>query len=702
MKPFGNWDIRSYDEAEASALGYSPLVSALLCSRKLSNRDEAAEHLRDDLELLSDPMLMQDMGKAVERIRSALHMKEKIAIFGDYDVDGITSVCLMSLWLQSKGAECEVYIPERLTEGYGVSEDALRTIASDGSTLVITVDCGVTAGEHMEVAKQLNIDVVVTDHHQCPTTLPDAVAVVDPKRDDCPYPNKGLAGVGVVFKLICALEGPENTAKVLDTYGDLVAIGTIADMMPVTGENRAIIRHGINVLRRGERCGLRKLMDEAGLQFRDISGADLSFMLIPKLNAAGRMGQVMVAYDILMSRNDEVASLFAAKLCELNRERRNIENRVFNEICERLTHGNPERKLTYPIVVADGHWHNGVSGIVASRLADRFGVPAIVICWEDGVGRGSCRSFGNFSIFDALDYLKDDLISYGGHFHAAGLTLKHERLGSFIARLRSFYSEHKDANQPMMLPVDFAVTDMRLLSLENVERLADLSPWGTMNPPPILSLHGVKLDSITPIGSDKQHLKCRISKDRESFECVLFGTTPKDFNFRTGNYIDVAFEPIVNEFRGVRAVQLIVRDAKRQAMQRRQPRHTGGFSSGQSFDSAPDRLTMCRKFFSGAELTALERMLLKPERSDLVPLWKLIEGGAEDEAQPINAKLERLTRVAGIGNPGKTYMSLKIFEELGLIMMNESDGNLGIRSRCRKGETKVDLEHSDILAKLSA
>ncbi|MDR0819204.1 MAG: single-stranded-DNA-specific exonuclease RecJ, partial [Oscillospiraceae bacterium] len=692
---------RSYDEADSEKLAdnFAPLVSALLCSRGYADEERAKEFLRDDLSLLADPFLMADMDKAVARINEALQKKEKIAVFGDYDVDGITASCVLSHWLRAKGAVCEAYIPERLTEGYGVSDDALRAIAAGGATLVVSVDCGITAFEQVNLAKSLGLDIVITDHHECPDVLPNALAVVDPRRKDCPYPFKGLAGVGVAFKLLCALEGEGSSEHLINTYGDLVAIGTIADIMPVTGENRAIIRRGIEIIRRGTRCGLRKLMEEAGLPYREITGADLSFMLVPKLNAAGRMGQVRVAYDIIMCEDEVVAAEFASRLCVLNNERREIENRVFTEICERLTHGNPDRKITDPIVVAAGHWHHGVSGIVASRLADRFGVPSIVICWEDGVGRGSCRSFGNFSIFEALDVLKDELLSYGGHFHAAGLSILHDKLPSFITRLRDYYRARRDTERGAILPVDFAVTDLKLLSLDNVERLADLAPWGTDNPPPILALNGVKIESVTPIGGDR-HLKCKILKDRDAFECVFFGVSAKDFAFRQGNYADVAFEPIVNEFRGVRSVQLIMRDARRQVAQRRPARAFNNTTSSPDSSPGRDALNLCRRFLNGSELKPTEKFLLRPERADLALLWKLLEAETDNQSQPASGKIDRLTRASGIGNPGKTYIGLKVFEELGLIALNEAGGTLGITLQYHKGEGKVDLSVSEILNRL--
>jgi single-stranded-DNA-specific exonuclease len=313
---------------------------------------------------------MADMYKAVERIRRAVADDERVAVYGDYDVDGLTAASLMTDWLRRRGLRCETYIPERLTEGYGLSEDALRCIKSKSVDLIITVDCGVTATEQVALAREMGMDVIITDHHECPDKLPEAVAVVNPRRKDCGYPYKGLAGVGVAFKLVCALEGPENLGGVVEEYSELAAIGTIADIMPVIGENRAIIHHGMKALRATRNLGLDRLMTEIGIDKARISGTDVSFNLIPKLNAAGRMGRVKTAFDLLLAKDAREASRLACELCEMNLERRRVEDRL------QRGRGDVGRReaIETPIVLASDNWHHGVSGIVASRLAERFGV----------------------------------------------------------------------------------------------------------------------------------------------------------------------------------------------------------------------------------------------------------------------------------------------------------------------------------------
>lgn len=696
MKPYLDWNIGKLDLTVVDKLSqrYSRLMSALLCVRDITDVEQAYEFLRDDTALFSDPGLLADIDKAVARIKIAIQNKERVAVFGDYDVDGITSTCVMVKYLLSKGVPAEAYIPDRLTEGYGLSEEAIRAIAESGITLVISVDCGVTGAEQTKIAKELGLDVVITDHHECPETLPEAAAVVDPHRSDCQYPFKGLAGVGVAFEVLRALEGAGNTETLIEEYGDLVAVGTIADIMPVIGENRAIIRHGVRVLRKGSRCGLRRLMSDCGIVHSKITGADLSFMLVPKLNAAGRMGKVRVAYDIIMCGDEREAADLSKTLCELNSERRDIENKIFTEIRDELTGESPGDEIGEPIIVYSETWHNGVSGIVASRLADTFGVPAVVICIENGVGRGSCRSFGNFSIFDALDSMKDELTNFGGHFHAAGLTIPKENITSFSKRLKEYYNSKRDEIGKAQLMIDFQVDDNSMLSLENVETLKYLAPWGPGNPPPVLSIAGAEIESIISIGGDR-HLKLKISKGGQILESVCFGVSLKEFAFKEHDKIDIAFEPIVNEFRGNRSVQLIMRDIRGSAQAK-----SHDVPKKQSVSQA-ELLLLCKRFLDGAELNKTEGFLLRPERRDLVAVWKIIDSGSLAKPAGIETQMEILTRAAGISNPGKSYICVRVFEELGLAEISGGDTSVVITPKHKKGDAKAELTDSAILQRLA-
>jgi len=679
MKPFGEWRVGSCSAENRALLqkhGYSRLLSALLCARGLAEPECARESLRCDLGLLNDPFLMADMYKAVERIRRAVADDERVAVYGDYDVDGLTAASLMTDWLRRRGLRCETYIPERLTEGYGLSEDALRCIKSKSVDLIITVDCGVTATEQVALAREMGMDVIITDHHECPAKLPEAVAVVNPRRKDCGYPYKGLAGVGVAFKLVCALEGPENLGGVVEEYSELAAIGTIADIMPVIGENRAIIHHGMKALRATRNLGLDRLRTEIGIDKARISGTDVSFNLIPKLNAAGRMGRVKTAFDLLLAKDAREASRLACELCEMNLERRRVEDRVFNEAVEML---GDVRRIETPIVLASDNWHHGVSGIVASRLAERFGVPAVIICLEGENGRGSCRSFGGFKVFDALEYSREALTSFGGHEFAAGLTLKSDMVERFREKIAEYYVSTEGERLQPCLEVDFCVESMSLLTIEEIESLKIMEPWGLFNPPPTLCLRDVSIDALMPIGNDR-HLKMRVGKDGQSLDCVFFMMSLKDFGMKTGTKVDIAFEPCINDFRGIRSVQLLLKDVR----------------AARRFDDTT--LLLAKKFLSGGALLPMEKAILLPDRSDCARLWNHITRRARHFSGVCEELLPDMALHAGTTSLGRVYICLKVFAEMGLIRLKESGSLLDIY--IPRFDDKVNLGESKILERL--
>ncbi len=679
MKPFGEWKVGGCSEDDIARLqkhGYSRLLSALLCARGLSKPECADEFLRCDLGLLNDPLLLKDMDRAVARIKKALSRGEKVAVYGDYDVDGLTASSLMAGWFRKQGLICETYIPERLTEGYGISEDALKCIKSKDVDLIVTVDCGVTAIEQVSMAREMGMDVIITDHHECLDKLPEAEAVVNPHRKDCAYPFKGLAGVGVAFKLVCALEGPDKLEEVVKSYSELAAIGTIADIMPVVGENRAIIHHGMALLRETRNLGLDRLMAEIGLDKKKICGTDVSFNLIPKLNAAGRMGRVKTAFDLLLATDIKEASRLASELCEMNIERRRVENRVFCEAVEML---GDTRRIETPIVLASENWHHGVSGIVASRLADRFGVPAVIICLDGENGRGSCRSFGGFNVFEALDTSRETLTSFGGHEFAAGLTLKSDMISSFREKITDYYTSTEGQRLQPCLEVDFGVDSLSQLTLEDVESLRRMEPWGMFNPPPTLCLRDVSIDTIMPIGNDR-HLKLKISKDGQSMDGIFFMMTLKDLGMKTGTRADIAFEPGINDFRGVRSVQLLLKDVR----------------AARRFDD-PTYL-MAKRFMSGEALQPMEKAVLLPDRNDCAKLWNHITHRSRHFKGICEELLPDMALHSGTMSMGRVYICLKVFNEMGLIKLKETDNLLDIH--IPRLDIKVNLNDSKILERL--
>ncbi|MBQ4381866.1 MAG: single-stranded-DNA-specific exonuclease RecJ [Oscillospiraceae bacterium] len=550
----GNWSVAGYDRnlaAELLSRGINPLVSVLLASRGVSDSDKIKELMSPSEEDITSPFLMADMAQAAERVRRAISDGEHVAVYGDYDVDGITASCLLAHYLRSKGVSCEVYIPERLEEGYGVNNNALLAISKMGVSLVITVDCGITAAENKRYAASLGMDMVITDHHEVSGEEPEG-PVVDPKRPECQSPAKMLAGVGVAFKLVCAVEGEEHTHELLETYGDLAAVGTVADVMPVTGENRILIRRGIELIREGRRVGLAALCQAAGADPARLTAIDVGYVLAPRINAAGRLGGTDTAVRLLMTEDPAEAMSLANQLCELNKERRRIEGNMEAQALKMLSAQPPEGR---PIVLAGRDWHQGVAGIVASRMADRFSLPSIMICVKDGVGRGSCRSAGGYNLFEALSDLREYLIGFGGHELAAGITLNEENIPAFRKALGEHYAARAASLPESVLEVDFEVIKPRLLTAANIRALESLEPYGSGNPSPVLCMCGVRVEDAMGL-SDGRHSKLWLSKAGTVFEAVFFGRSLSQLGAHKGVEADVAFAPQINEFRGRSTVQL--------------------------------------------------------------------------------------------------------------------------------------------------
>ena len=557
---YKKWKIGGYDRSEAAVLfreGMNPLLSVVLASRGMCGTEEIKILSKDGCDALSDPMALQDMETAADRVKKAIEDVEHVAVYGDYDVDGITSSCLMADYLRSKGLVCDIYIPERLEEGYGVNSTALDTIKAGGASLVITVDCGITAVMEVEHAKKIGLDIVITDHHECAGTLPDC-PVVDPKREKGECPAKLLAGVGVAFKLLCAVEGAGKTEELLERYGDLVAVGTIADVMPVTGENRVLIKRGLELVKRGNRIGLSELCAAAGMDRKKISVTGVGFTVAPRINAAGRLGSTDTAVGLLLARNRQDAAAYAEKLCGLNRKRQEIEAEMLKSALKMLQERPPEGR---PIVLSDDRWHQGVAGIVASRLSERFNLPTVMICLKDGVGHGSCRSTDGFNIFGALEVCRDKLLGFGGHEMAAGLSIREEMIDDFRVDMGEYYEKQPKCDKSCELRVDFEVVKPSILTVENIEALDVLEPYGMGNPQPVLCMSGVDVEDMVPL-SEGKHTKMWVGRDGDVFEAVFFGKSIRDLGASVGMKADVAFVPQVNEFRGRRSAQLYLVDFK--------------------------------------------------------------------------------------------------------------------------------------------
>ena len=555
---YANWKVPAAGPAIPRSLtdaGCSPLLAAILSRRGMEEAAQARAFLRGGAEQLSDPLELTDMISAVQRLSRAIATGEHVAVYGDYDVDGITAACLLSDYLRGRGLECETYIPDRLAEGYGLNTAAIDEIADRGVTLIVTVDCGVTNIEETEYAARRGIDMIVTDHHECQEALPEAEAVVDPKRPDSSGAGTCLAGVGVAFKLVCAMDG--DVGKMLERYGDLVAVGTVADVMPLLEENRYITGYGLTMINSGRcRPGFRALIREAGVGDKRLTASTIGYSLAPRINAAGRLGKTRLAVRLLETSDRREAEALAAELCSQNRQRQELELSIWKEAVELLGDRRPDT----PIVLAGENWHPGVIGIVASRLTDAYGVPAVMICLDGENGKGSCRSIGSFNLYEALSECSDCLEGFGGHAMAAGITIRSDMVDDLRRKLGEYYLAHPDSSVSA-LEAELRVDDAELLSMECVESLDLLEPCGNGNPRPLLYLDGAVLEQVTPIGGGK-HLRLRVSSLGESFDCVFFSQTAEALGARAGQTVDLIFVPQINEFRSRRSVQLVVTDLR--------------------------------------------------------------------------------------------------------------------------------------------
>ena len=665
--------------AQLERAGIPSLLACVLSARGVTEPEQAWKLLTPGEEPLLDPMLLKDMDRAVLRVTRALKRGETIAVYGDYDVDGITATCLLTDCLTRLGGRVRSYIPDRLEEGYGLNEEAVLHLARQGVTLIITVDCGITAAREVEFARELGIDVVITDHHECKQAIPEAAAVVDPHRPDCPYPFKGLAGVGVALKLAMAAAGPDRAGLVFREYADLAAVGTVADVMPMTGENRTIVQTGLAALAHPRRVGLAQLMEEAGLGDKPVTSVSIGYTLAPRINAAGRMGQADLAAELLLTRDPGRAAALAQELCALNRERQTIECEIFQECVQRLE----RRPQSGVILLADEHWHQGVVGIVASRLTEKYSCPAFMVCLDQGMGKGSCRSWGGVNLFHLLTQCQDLLEGFGGHAMAAGFTVREENIPALECRLRQLVLEEQAGEElPSLLDIDAAVLPQEL-TVEAVEALDALEPCGAGNPRPVLVLTGAHVISAAQVGRGR-HLKLRLEGRGVPLDAIFFSVDGSELGLTPGCRVDVAFYPQINDFRGVRSVQLQVVDL-RHAMTRAQLEQS-----------------IYEKYRRGEPLSPQEAQSLLPTRAEFVCLWRYLErqcAGQTFLEDTLARIAQKSARSGGQSErPNHTLVCLEVMEERGLISLERQSGRVQIT--LHRLEHKVDLNASAILRRL--
>lgn len=580
---YKEWKIPTYKEQEikrlSKELGVSYILSKLLIGRGITSKEKADSFMKKDFTVFHSPFLMKDVEKGAKIIIDSINKNEKILIWGDYDVDGVTSVTVLLKYIRSLGGSCDYYIPKRSDDGYGLNSKVFSEFSKEGFKLLITVDSGITALTEVKTAKNLGMKVVITDHHECKDELPEAEAVINPKRHDCNYPFKELAGVGVVFKLICAVEmiynnlsSFEAARKLASLYSDFVAIGTIADVMPIAEENRVIVNCGLKLLEDTKNKGLAALIQEAGIDSGDkkkkkITSTTVGFVLAPRINAAGRMDTSKIAVDLFMTESYEEAAELASTLTRINKERQLIENDILNSALDKIN-SQCDLKKDKVIILEDEEWHHGIIGIVSSRITEKYNLPSILISFRNDaqpenkdIGKGSARSVKGMNLVNALSDSADLLQKFGGHALAAGLSIKRTDLNLFRKKINEFAIKNLDDKLLVKsLEIDCEISSEEA-TLELTNELSFLEPFGLCNPVPLFCMTDMKITQIFGI-SDGKHTKITVEKDGFSHSALLFGTPTSTFQMLEGDYVDIAFNLDINYFKAQPSVQLIVRDIK--------------------------------------------------------------------------------------------------------------------------------------------
>lgn len=671
------WGFQKVDKQLANELAnecdVDPMIALLLSGRGFTDPYDIETFVFGD-EPLCDPFELPDMDRAVERIQQAFDRNEMIAVCGDYDADGVTASALLYTYLHNKGCRVVCEIPERLEEGYGLHNSIIDRLHQQGVALIITVDNGIGCVDEIAHANALGIDVVITDHHRPGVQLPPAVAVVDPYVDPSSEQFVGYAGVGVAFKLVCALEGCA-CEEMLEEYGDLVAIGTVADVVPLVDENRLLVQRGLTVLNRQERLGLRELIDAADIMSETLGADQIAYGIAPRINAAGRMGRSFRAFELLTTDDVNEARLLAAEICHENLRRQDVEA-VVSDTCRILHYQSGIHFYDRVIVIADYNWHHGVLGIVAARLCSQFGKPVIVLSVDGDVAKGSARSLEGFDLFAALSSCSDVLLQFGGHTLAAGLTIDTSRIDEFRERINRYACSQGDR------PIPALHIDCKLSPLGAGESTANairaLAPHGCQNPVPVFALMNMELNAVQPVGGGRS-LRLTLSRDGTVVICMKFGMGVHDFPFQVGDVIDLAVVFRYSTYKNRPAFSLVVQDVR-----------PAGFDDEQMFAD----LSLFESFMAGESLNCEQQERLLPNRDDLGIVYRFIRSNPKMKISP-SVFLMRTEYAVPLG---KILVALKVFEEFGFIEWFFDGECLQITFLHPDG--KFDLTNSEILLKL--
>lgn len=669
------WRVVPYDKTKALALARESGVDEFAVLLLLSRGYDTAEKIRDfvfcEETPLASPFDIKDMDKAAARVRKAVDNGEKILVYGDYDCDGVTATALLCSYLEAVGADVHYYIPSRIIEGYGLSESGVKNIIAEGYSLVITVDNGISAVEEARLLKENGVSLVITDHHKAGAVLPDAEAVVDPHREDDKSVFKELAGVGVALKLCAALENGD-TETVLGELGELAAIGTIADIVELSGENRTIVSLGLKQLANTSRPGLAALFEVANAGGREISSTTVAFTVAPRINAAGRMDDAAAALRLLMTDDPEEGAELAEELSRLNAQRQQTEADIA-EAAERYFAEHPERLLDRVLVVPGEGFHPGVVGIAAARLMDKYSKPAIVITVpEQGVCRGSCRSVEGFSMFSALSACADLLVQFGGHTLAAGFSIERENIEKFRRKINDF-ALLTGAVYPV-LSIDCRLNPANL-STEITDSLAVLEPFGAQNPVPVFGLFQMTVAAVKPVGGGK-HLRVTLVRDTAAVNAMWFGVTEQSFPFMRGDTVDVAVKTELNEFRGKVSLAVHIKDMR---------------PAGADDDAVFGGLDAADCVRRGEDISDDKKAMLCPDRAFIAKIYKYIR-----EHEPVDISDEMLAVRTGFPpeNAGKARLCIAALCAEGLIKQTP-EGLATVKT-----DKKADLTQSALLRRV--
>lgn len=667
---FKKWSVNPPDKALAAELAeecdIDGFVALIAAGRGYTDPYELSEFISHDC-IMADPYELSDMEKAVEVITDAIYSDSLIAVYGDYDVDGITATALLYSYLKNRGARVIYAIPDREKDGYGINMMAVERLNDQNVELIITVDNGIAALREIEYAKSLGMKVVVTDHHLPGDTLPKADAVIDPHRaDDCSE-FRDICGVMVAFKLVSALDG-KSPEEMLYEYGDLVAIGTVSDVMPLVNENRSAVREGLSVIADGRRRGISALIKAAGMEPHTLTASKIAYSVGPRLNAAGRMGDAARAVELLLTDDDEAANGLAELLCNENIKRQGLEKQIYTEAVKTVEKNGYKHNRV--IVVEGENWHGGVVGIVAARLCEKYGRPVVVLSVTDGVANGSARSINGFSIYDAISSCSYLLSKFGGHEMAAGVTLSAAYINDFRRAINEYAGDLERVYPEVRLDCKL---NPSALSVDLVEELRVLEPFGVGNPVPLFGIFGVNIIRISPVASGK-HLRLSLQKGEQSFTAMLFGVTPAAFGFEVGDTVDIAVTLDINEYNGSVSLTVNIKEMRR------------------NLENYNEILIDADEYESFKSGLGGDYSEIVPSREEVGLVYKEILKREISLDRLVNTMLER-------SGPAKALISAEALCELGICSLYDRDGTPTLKVANRN--IKVNLADAKILQKLT-